>query len=239
MEILIFGPEGRLRQRHPGECSDWAWSPVRTEFVAGCEGMTSAWLVMERFQTQQFALPLPEHALAAAGWHRSAAATIGFTADGDVRLVRFYGDAVDGGFFESPAYSVTTIDRDTLDSRSTTRPVGWLVATDSWEFDTRLAGNGSWVYVNVASDGSKARAIQLQSGEIKTVRGLRARGVTTPNGAHLFGFRADEASGRVTITSIDSSGATRDVGTIDWPDGATFDDPVILTLGLSVAMPTS
>lgn len=249
--ITVIGPgrDGLVRQ-HAGRCTSWAWSPRGARFVAGCEHMTSAWTIDVGlgYDEDFHPLPLPGGEDLSKGWERWWAATIGYTVGGDIRVVRFFGFAtgcegpVDSGcYIPPPFWTETRIEPYATGQRSRVAEADFLTDVHEIGRDARLSADASWVYIRTygsytGARTTRARAIDIESGEIVEVRRLGEPVGTSLDGRLLFESRLDEERDLVVVRSLDRSGTAREVATIAWPEGAGTDDPIIDTFGLAVAL---
>ena len=239
--ISIYGPDAELgvARHHIGSCSDWAWSPMGTTFVAGCEAMTSAWVVdaAEGFGLDTIALPVPQGTDRPRHWEVPSAATIGITASGQVRVARFYGVAtgceVPGCTLPPLSWSVTTIDLATGESVSKSAVTDFIAAGGSSYWDTRLSANASWVYART-NDGH-ARAIDVASGAVAPAPFIDGAGQSLQSGRLFYIERSEHDP--VLIASIGRSGEPRGAATLRLPAGATARSGLLLVAGLLVTLP--
>ena len=232
--IRLYKSGGRLQRQHDGPCHDWAWAPSGAVFVAGCEDMTSAWLVRAGggYAPESYALPLPKD-LDLPSWWQGPGRMIGLTRDRDIRVVRFYGFATGcespGCVIPPPAWAATTLDPATRNQTLETKIVDFIV------WDARLSPDATWVYDRYPGNG--ARVVNVESGEVIRVRSLGTPVGGSINRSLLFGSRLDRASRSVLVSSLDRTGTTREVATITWPElEHPTEYPVILVDGLQVTV---
>ena len=236
--------EGGPVREHLGSCTDWAWSFSGARFVAACEGATSAWIVdaSEGAAPESIALPAPDLELTPPGWEVQTTATIGWTKDGDVRIVRFYGYAtgceVVDCFIPPPAYSVTTIDLATLGATSVAKEVDFLVISEPSYWDTRLSPDGTWAYARTYEPGD-GRVLDLAVGGVHAAPAFFGVGFSS-DAARLY-FLSGEAdalgAGPVVVASVGRGGVVRTDATLRLPEGATARDDILLVAGLQVTSP--
>ena len=230
----------KIKASHVGACQDWAWSSTGATFVAGCERMTSAWVVhLRRDLERSVALPSPVPLTSRRALTEiPGSATIGVTLHGKVRAVRFYGSPSGcdspGCAPPGPAYTVTTVDPET--TTATTN----LVETDFFtRAHTRLSPDARWIYAPDMSGQIPARLIDTPRGDVDVVRRFgRVIGASAADSV-LFGRRKDRPSWRVLVTTLSRSGGTGVIATISWAVGSRPRSPdrVIPTWGLVVATP--
>ena len=228
--------------RLPGQCTSWAWAQKGGAFVAGCQEMTSAWTyeAIEDLGEDIHPLPLPEgQDTPFRHWEQWNAATIGYTARGRIRVVRFYGFPTG---CESPGcvlppleWSVTTIDPYSGAQRSRVHEIDFLTWVNRIGADVRLSADATWVYVQ--DYGGGARVVSIDSGEILKSRRLGAPVGGSRDGRFLYGSRDDDQEAQVVVRSLDRTGTTREVATIAWPEGVDVPARVIDVLGLVIARP--
>jgi hypothetical protein len=235
--ISIFRvADGKVLARHVGACDSWAWSTARATFVAGCEGLTSAWVAdLPRDDSWSVALPSPVEDPVAAE-ELAGLGTIGFTSDGRIRVVRFYAypPGCDGGCQPPPPqYAVTTIDAGTTVARSRVVRTSFYAGDHAW-----LAPDASWVYAAGYPWESGPHVVRIGSGEVVGVRRLGHVVGSSPANERLFGRRSEEGSRRVLVMALSATGPTTQVGSIGWADGAELSrGEEIPVLGLVVVAP--
>lgn len=218
-----------LLYRHVGSCTDWAWAPVRTTFVAGCEGMTSAWLFRADGSTSgtgegdppyNVALPWLRAEAVKSGWGEVAGHAIGLTRDDRIRVAGFYGVATgcegDGPCsIPKPAYSVTTFDPGSNTASTQAGKLEFLLNVDA-DAPVRLSADASWIYASRAGGG--ARTIAVGSGAVAKATRLGRYAGAAIDGSVMFGYRVDLPTGSLVISALSAAGRTTDVATIRPPD---------------------
>lgn len=244
-EIAVYAPgAARPTARHSGDCTEWAWSPVGSILVAGCESMTTAWHVDvgEGLAEVRVALPPSPFAVQHPGWEESHGQSIGLTRDGRILVARFYGyptGCEDPDCVIPPtAYGVTTIDPTTGAATHRTTEIDFIVTYEN-DDSTWLSADASWVYAILADERGAAVA-RIRTGALPIPTRLRTVPLGTvagasPDGSTLYGWRADED---VVVVVLDSTGRGRDVGVIGHPNGVISEEPLIATFGLLVAAPS-
>jgi hypothetical protein len=240
--ITVWRPGRYSPVRHlPGHCSTWGWAPERAVFVAGCQEVTSLWRldVASGFGEDIYPLPLPREQAEFRHWNQWPASTVGVTPRGDIRVVRFYGFAtgceVEDCFIPSPAWSVTTIDPITGESRSRVTEIDVLTSIIQIGRDARLSADASWVYVRDYGDSS--RVVSIDSGVIVKTRRLGEAVGASSDGRFLFGSGISRDREVVVVRSLDRTGTRREVATIAWPQGVDVPNPVIDVMGLAISQP--
>lgn len=237
VEIYMRG-ETIARYRHVGACPDWAWAPTRAVFVAGCDDMTTAWLVDADggFSAVSVALPWLAAEGARNGWGTTRVETIGFTNGDRVRLAALYGYATgceaSPCSIPPPAYGVATIGSELLDATTTGGVVDFLAG------DVIVLPTGSaWAYVDTygGDDGDEARIVDLETGISARTRRLEVVAGAARNGSALYGWRVDDVASGVVIVAVQSNGNMRELASLSLPDGAMSEEPIIHVLGLLVA----
>ena len=225
--------------RHVGTCPQWAWAPAETRFVAGCEGMTSAWLVAPTCcdgLLGQRNIPIPGPPLPNGffeDWEQGSSRAIGFTANGDIRVARIYGFATgcegpDECHIPPPAWAVTTIDHATQEAVHAFHETTYL-----FDYDSRLSADASWLYgLSYGDDQYDGISIEFDSAAVRRLPLLGSVAGAAPDGSALYGVAEDEAPS-VVLRSLTPSAAT-DLVTISWPDSAVVHTSRIPVLGLFV-----
>jgi hypothetical protein len=243
-DITIYGRDPvHQRHQHTGECGAWAWSPTGAVFVAGCEDMTSAWLVHVGggYQPESIPLPAPEHPDLPRDWEVASVAAIGLTHDRQIRVARFYGFPTGcmtaDCTIPDPAWAVTTLDPASRAMVVAHAKDDFMVEPDLVGWDTRLSPDASWIYAEEYAP-RRARAIDILTRDVHLVRRVLGPAGTAVEGSLLFGRRLEEDRRRVVVTALDRNGMSRDVATIELPDGAVADNRVILTAGLVITVPS-
>ena len=236
-DIRVLGvDEPQVMQEHVGSCPRTAWAPTGATFVAGCEQMTSAWLVRagDGFTQQSIALPVPDLGIAPHGWEWVPADTIGLDGRNRVVVARFYGFATGcetpGCTIPSPAYSFTTIDPATGHLSSHGAKIPFIVT----EPGTSLVSNASWVYAPVdVGQGPAGRTISATTGDIAKTSSLGTIVGASLDGQFLFGAMVDPD--RMSVSSLVAAGSMHRVASVTWPDAliSSSIDPV--SWGLVVA----
>lgn len=228
--------------RLPGQCTSWAWAPKSPAFVAGCQEMTSAWTydAIKDLGEDIHPLPLPEgQDTPFRHWEQWSASTIGYTDQGAIRVVRFYGFAtgceVERCSIPPLAWSVTTIDPSSGAQRSRVHEIDFLTSVDRIGRDSRISADASWVYVE--DYGGGARVVSIDTGAIATSRRLGDPVGSSSDGRFLYGSGIDRERDVVVVWSLDPTGTRREVATIEWPRGVDVADAVIDVQGLLVVRP--
>lgn len=227
------------RWTHAGACPNWAWSPVGAEFVAGCDDMTTAWIVdASEPNVRSLALPWLATQARATGWGDTAASAIGLNRDSSIRLVGFFGfatECVASSPCPKPAYTIVTVDPVTSTAATRSATLDFLVE-QTVGYSPKFSADASWVYIEGFTREGRLGAATLHA----TTGGLTA--AVPPeafvgaawDGTALFGSRTDDAVGDVVITSLNAAGRTSRLGTIHWAAGATGSTPTIGVIGLTV-----
>jgi hypothetical protein len=232
---------GGVGPTHDGDCSDWSWAPTGSLFVAGCESMTSAWVAggADDFVSRSVALPAPELQPESRAWDRAAAAAIGITSDGRIRVARFYGFAIGcespDCVLPVPAWAMSTTDWGTGLTTSTSTAVQFLIDGDAPKGPIRFSPNASWFYARTLDNGG--RVIDVATGDIRRVPLLAIGSAQLIDGGRLFYRGSGENGGAVVVRSIGRAGSTRLDATLQLPVGATSREGDLLVAGLLVGLP--
>lgn len=229
--------------RHVGSCPRWGWATGSTRFVAGCEHMTSAWLVYlvccdAGLETRSIPILAPPiTAQVGADWEVESNRAIGFTGEGDIRIARTYGFATgcegpDPCHIPPPSWAVTTIDWDTRTAVHGGAEVDFL-----FDVDTRLSADASWLYGTVYGDDPQhSVTVDLATGVVRRIGQIGAFAGASADGSTLYGVPVlDSPNLIIRAASVRS---TKDVVTISWPDGAVARFAGIYVVGLWVGSPT-
>jgi len=203
---------------HVGSCPQSHWAATGATFVAGCEGMTSAWLVDANDGISNRNLALPQPDLAVAVPNSESARAIGFDRVGRIVVVRFYGLAIgceaDPCRIPPRGYTFSTIDPKTGRMSSRGAVADFLVGSSGDE-SAWLASNAAWVYALVDSravgDSPTSRVIDFATGTVRTGIWLGALVGSSADGRLLYGMYQDVTTRRVVVQSLDATGSTRDV----------------------------
>jgi len=237
--LTATGPDPTFRYSHTGSCPNWGWSPVGATFVAGCEDMTSAWLVADLSEgngPSSLALPAPRIGDLGPGWEVNFARAIGLTRDGNIRVARFYGYATgceaQGCTLPDPGFVVSTIDPVT--SAATTRS-GTVSFLADYDRPTHFSADATWVYTNDL-DG-EAHTIRIGLGTISTTRRLETYAGAAFDGSVLYGSRVGDES-RIDIESVNRDGKRVVLTSISWPATIETTFQGIRIEGLQVAKPS-
>jgi hypothetical protein len=226
---------------HVGACPQWAWAAAEARFVAGCEDMTSAWMVegvccdggLGARSLPIPAPPLPDDFFD--GWEQASGRAIGFTDEGDLRITRIYGfgTGCEGSpcNIPSPAWAVTTIDRETH------KAVHAVHETDIlFDGEARLSADASWLYgVFYGALDAVGMTIEIDTGVIRTVPLLGNVSGAAPDGSTMFGW-VDDESPNMVVHALTPRSMT-DLATIRWPSPAVTHTNWIPVIGLWVAAP--
>lgn len=229
--------------RHVGSCPTWGWAAGSTRFVAGCEDMTSAWLVYlvccdAGLETRSIPIPKPPIDTSfGADWELRTNRAIGITRDGDIRIARTYGFATgcegpDPCHIPPPAWAVTTIDWDTGSAVHGGADVDFL-----FDDAARLSADSSWLYGTVYGDDPQhSVTVDLSTGVVRRIGQIGTYVGATADGSTLYGV-PDLDSPNLVVRAA-SVRSTTDVVTISWPDGAVAQSEGIYVVGLWVGLPT-
>ena len=217
---------GRVRASHVGTCDASAWSSTGATFVAGCEDMTSAWVVQPRRDRsdRERSVPLPspvEPSSRRALEELPGTATIGVTRRGDIRVVRFYGHPPGcdspGCAGPGPAYTVTTVDLETAVSSSTVTETEFFIGATATLFpESRSVYVGGYQEPTAWNAGPRSAVIRIADGDAAVVRRFGRLIGTPPGATALFGRRVDRAAEQVIATTLSRTGIVRVIGTIEW-----------------------
>jgi hypothetical protein len=215
---VVLVDEPGVVMEHIGSCPRSGWAATGATFAAGCERMTSAWVVdaNDGISNRNLALPQPDLAVALPNWESAAA--IGFDRHGRIVVVRFYGLAIgceaDPCRIPSPGYTFSTIDPHT--GRMSSRGAGAdFLVRSSRDESPSLASNAAWVYALVdgraVGDPSTSRVIDFATGRVRTGIWVGTLVGSSADGRLLYGMYQDVTTRRVVVQSIDATGSTRDV----------------------------
>ena len=204
---------------HAGMCPRWAWSATGATFVAGCDDMTSAWVVGPDGDQQSVAIPYPPAAREYFDDPEDGR-DIGLTSDGRIRVVRFHGFATgcesENCTLPAVGYSMTTINPATGDAVHRTHELEHIYASIS-DRGSWLAADASWVYS--PTETSRSYVIDFESARIRRGPILGDVIGASPDGTLLYGIERS-AGLRMTVVALDAAGDTHDLLAVSHPADA-------------------
>jgi hypothetical protein len=222
--IWFVRGDGVYPYRHAGHGRDWAWAPAGATFVAGCDGMTTAWYVNvgEGYAPDSLALPLPEHAGWGTDWARGDASNIGMDDAGRIVVSRFFGVPTGCEYEECTipdyGYSVTTVQPGTGAAEHRVKVASFIA--DFSGAGSHMVGT-AWVH----SDGYEqdANILDLASLSLRpSVRLVEYVGEAV-DGSAVYGARADDATRATIVFAINAQGQAAPLASMTHPGGVVAD----------------